>query len=476
MFLLRTADSGYFLSVRFRGYTFALRPTPEQAERMAQTAGVCRLVWNLALEQRRDHWRRYQARTGDNLNHTTQCRELTLLRAEFDFIRAVHVTPQQRVLKALDEAFRKAWAGLGGYPQPKRKGVDEAFSHHGREIAVEKISARWGRVRVPKIGWVRFRRSRDIEGDLREATFSLTALGWQVSFGCLLEGDRPDPGGAVGIDRGVAVALMLSDGTYYTVPDSLAAMERRIASAQRVVSRRARGSNRRRKAVQRVARLRAKQARIRKHWAHRATTEIASRYGTVIVERLRTKDMTKRHRLGGAARKRGRNRAILNVGWHQIEAMLAYKAARLVKVDPSYSSQTCASCGTVDRRSRESQTVFACVACGQRDNADRNAAVVILNRGNTPGVEAAGRGAVEARTLQAVNSLGIPRLQAGEDVKHPPPAQPVQTRSRQRSAAPPSPAPPAHSAPASPQRTAHPSARSSRPASHPVAVPRTRTG
>lgn len=380
---------------------------------MAQTAGVCRLVWNLALEQRRDHWRRYQARTGNNLNHTTQCRELTLLRAEVDFVRAVHVTPQQRVLKSLDEAYRRAWAGLGGYPQPKRKGVDEAFSHHGREMAVEKINARWGRVRIPKIGWVRFRRSRDIGGNLREATFSLTQLGWQVSFGCIIDGDAPDPGGSVGIDRGVAVALMLSDGTSYSVPGSLADMDRKVASAQRAVSRRKRGSNRRRKAIQRVARLRAKQARIRKHWAHRATTDIARRHGTVIVERLRTKDMTKRARLVGVAQKRGLNRAILNVGWHQIETMLAYKAARLVKVNPAYTSQTCASCGIVSKQSRESQSVFACIACGHRDNADRNAAVVIRNRGNTPGVEVAGCGAVEARTIQAAQSLGNPPPSGG---------------------------------------------------------------
>ncbi|TVQ30133.1 MAG: hypothetical protein EA356_15415, partial [Geminicoccaceae bacterium] len=73
---------------------------------MAQFAGVCRLVWNLALEQRRDHWRRYQERTGNNLNYVTQARELTELRAEFDFVRAVHVTPQQRTLKDLDRDRR----------------------------------------------------------------------------------------------------------------------------------------------------------------------------------------------------------------------------------------------------------------------------------------------------------------------------------------------------------------------------------
>lgn len=135
-----------------RGFTYALRPSADQAALMEQFAGVCRLVWNLALEQRRDHWLRYQQRTGNNLNAVAQSRELTALRGEFDFIRAVHVTPLQRTLRALDEAYRRAWMGKGGYPRPKKKGVNDVFSYAGREVAFEKINRRWGRVRRPKIG------------------------------------------------------------------------------------------------------------------------------------------------------------------------------------------------------------------------------------------------------------------------------------------------------------------------------------
>ena len=81
------------------------------------------------------------------------------------------------------------------------------------------------------------------------------------------------------------------------------------------------------------------------------------------------------------ARRRRLNRAIPNVAWHRIQAMLACKAARFVTVDLSDTSRTCASCGTVDGRSRESQAVDACTACGHRDNSDRNAAVTRLDRG-----------------------------------------------------------------------------------------------
>ena len=334
--LMSASGAPIYGEVRYRGYTCALRPTEEQTVLMAQFAGVCRLVWNLALEQRGDHWRRYQERTGATLDYVAQARELTELRAGFDFIGAVHVTPLQRTLKSLDDACRRAWKGLSGYPKPKKRGVHDAFGYAGREVRIEKLSSRWGQVRLPKIGWVRFRLTRPIEGSIREGSVTRTPIGWQVSIGCLVEGEQPDNGATVGIDRGVTVPLMLSDGSSYALPHEIDLLERKHRRAQRVMAR----------------------------------------------------------------RKRGLNRAILNVGWQQIETMLAYKAARFVKVDPAYTSQTCASCGSVDRRSRESRASFVCPACGHQDNADRNAAINILNRGNTPGVEPVRWGGDEVRTVQ----------------------------------------------------------------------------
>lgn len=391
----------------YRGYTYALRPTQEQLAQMDQFAGVCRVVWNIALEQRRDHWRQYQRATGDNLNYVTQCRQLKGLRSEFDWIAAVSQTAQARVLKDLDTAFQRFFKGQGGFPQFKRKGASDAFSFAGREITVERLNKRWGRVKVPKIGWLRFRWTRAVQGSIREAAIVRTALGWQISIGCMLDQEPVDNGLSVGVDRGVTIPLMLSDGTSYSLPANIAVLERKHRKAQRAASRRKRGSNRWRKAIRRSAAVKAKQARARKHWAHEATTDIARRFGTVVIEKLRTSSMT-RSAKGTLAKpgrnvgaKSGLNRSILNVGWHQIEMMLAYKSARLIKVNPAYSSQTCASCGTVDRRSRESQAVFVCASCGHRDNADRNAAVVILHRGSTPGIEPCRRAGDDVRTVQA---------------------------------------------------------------------------
>lgn len=390
----------------FRGYKYALRPTQEQVELMDQFAGVCRLVWNLALDQRINHWRQYQRVTGNNLNYVTQARQLKDLRAEFDWIAAVSQTAQSRTLKNLDTAFQRFFKGQGGFPKFKRKGAGDAFSFVGREVTVEKINRRWGRVKLPKLGWIKFRLSRPLKGDVREATVTRTALGWQISIGCLLDWEPVDNGQTVGIDRGVTVPLMMSDGTDYYLPPEVKKHDKAARRAQRKASRRKRGSVRHAKAQRRVAALKARQARARKHWAHETTTDIARRYGGVVIEKLRTSSMTRsasgtKDKPGrGVRAKTGLNREILNVGWHQIETMLAYKTARLIKVNPAYSSQTCAACGTVDSRSRESQASFVCTACGHRDNADRNAAVVILNRGNTPGVEPSRWAGDEARTVQ----------------------------------------------------------------------------
>jgi putative transposase len=138
------------------------------------------------------------------------------------------------------------------------------------------------------------------------------------------------------------------------------------------------------------AKLAARGARIRRDWQHRTTLGIARRFGTVVIEDLKVRNMTASasgtvDEPGRNVRqKTGLNRSILNQGWRAFETLLAYKleerGGTLVTVDPAYTSQTCSACGTVDRESRESQAVFACRHCGFRDHADHNAAINILRR------------------------------------------------------------------------------------------------
>ena len=398
-----------------RAFRYKLAPTPEQEALLRQFAGVCRLVYNLALEQRRDWWRHYRRQTGGGLNYVAQARELTALRAECDWIAAVHVTPQQQALRDLDKAYASFFAGRAGYPSPRKRGTGDAFRFQGREVAVKPLNAKWSAVRLPKIGWVKFRDTRPLRGRLMNVTVSLSASGWHVAFACEIEqaeaafSNLP----AVGIDRGVTNTLTLSTGDHLRMPASLAVIERKKRRAQRTLARRKRGSARHGKARRRVAVLQARAARIRLDWRHRASLDIARRFGTVVLEDLATRNMTRsargtRDAPGTKVRqKAGLNRAILDQGWHGFETVLAYKledrGGHLCKVDPRHTSQTCSDCGAVDRESRKSQAVFSCRTCGFRAHADHNAAINILRR-NTASmlVEEGHRVSVEARTTGGV--------------------------------------------------------------------------
>lgn len=394
-----------------RGHVYKLKPTPAQSNLFAQFAGVCRLIYNLALEQRRDHYHAYRRATGHGISYPAQARELTQLRRDNDWIAAVHVTPQQQALRDLDRAYQNWFKGIAHYPSPRKRGRNDTFRFQGREIETRRLNGKWSEVRLPKIGWVKFRDTRPLRGKINNVTISLASNGWHVAFSLAIEHEAPaNIAPAVGIDRGVANTLSLSTGEHMSIPASLADLDRKQRRAQRVLSRRKRGSRRYAKARRRVAALSARRARIRRDWHHRASLELSRRFGTVVIEDLNTRNMT------GSARgtleepgrnvrqKSGLNRAILGQGWHIFETLLVYKleerGGALLKVPAHYTSRTCSVCGAVDSRSRKNQASFVCTTCGHRDHADSNAAKVILRR-NTASmlVEEGHQLSVETRTI-----------------------------------------------------------------------------
>lgn len=380
----------------FRGCRYKLSPRPEQAEAFAQFSGVCRLIYNLAWEQRRDFWRQYKRRTGYYISFPSQSRELTKLRAEYDWIAAVERTCQEQALRDLDKAFADFFAGRKRYPRPRRRDVHSGFRFRGRDLAVRSLNAKWSEVWIPKIGWVKFRHTRDMCGSIKNATVSKDALGWHVSFACESDASIPETHlPAVGVDRGVTNTLALSTGEMLSLPRSLETIDRRKRLAQKALARKKRGSNRRIKALRRASRLSARAARVRRDWHHRIALDLARRFGCVVMEDLKISNMTAsasgtiQEPGRGVRQKAGLNRAILNQGWYAFETILAYKleerGGALVKVPAAYTSQTCSECGVVDAKSRESQAVFRCRHCGFAAHADHNAALNILRR-NTPGL------------------------------------------------------------------------------------------
>ena len=379
-----------------RGYKFRLYATAEQETMFDQYAGVCRLVYNLGLEQRRDWWRQFKANTGIAISYPSQARELTALRAEFDWIAAVSIICQQQALRDLDKAFGNFFAGRADYPTPRKRGMNDAFRFSGRDCLWRKLNAKWAVVKLPKIGEVKFRLTRAIPGTVKNVTVTSDALGWHVVFSTEVEHTAPPNfGPAIGIDRGVVHTIALSDGTFRDMPkEQLNVLDRRARKQARKLARCKRGSNRRHAARKILARTKAKIARIRLHWNHERTTEIAAMHSVVVLEALKTKSMTASaagtvDEPGRKVRqKAGLNRAILNNAWHQFETLLSYKIAErggeLRKVNPAYTSQCCAECGAIDKANRESQATFHCGHCGHTAHADTNAARNILRAGTQP--------------------------------------------------------------------------------------------
>lgn len=418
------ASSGTILLMIARGFRFKLDPKPEQEDLFRQFAGVCRLVYNLALEQRSTWGRSHR------IGYVLQAADLTRLRADFEWIRAVPVACKQQALRDLDKAFAGFFAGRTRYPKPRRKGVSDTFRVPGRDVEVRRLNNKWSAVWLPKIGWVRFRDTRAMFGKLLNVTVSSGSCGWMISFTRETEHEAPaNDAPPVGIDRGVANALALSTGEMIVAPTSFDVIERRRRKAQRVLARRKRGSKRYARQRARVAKLHARTGRIRRDWLHKASTSIAERFGAVALEKLRVANMTASARGTTAEpgrnvrQKAGLNRAILSQGWTIFATMLDYKLAerggRLAFVDAAYTSQTCSECGAVDSRSRESQAVFACQNCGIVLHADTNAAINIERRGSTPllGVEGLHQRPFEASTRRVSRTPKISSLRGREDVE-----------------------------------------------------------
>jgi putative transposase len=398
--------------VEHTGFRYRLYPTPEQEAALRRWAGCARAVWNAALEQRET-----ARRMGQRVGWAAQDRELTDAKRALPWLREPASDVLQQTLRDLDRAYVNFFAGRARRPKFRRAERTERFRIQSRpskqEIEIRRVGRRLGLVRLPKLGWMRFRWSRVPNGEIKHLTISRDALGWHVSFCCKREVERPVAhiGAPVAIDRGVANTITLSTGHHQRCPGlppgQLARLRRltRRAGRQETVRRRpvdqCRRSRRHQRTLTEIAKLRAREARIRNDFLHDRSTDIAKHHGVVVIEDLNMRAMTRSAKGTidqpgtGVRAKAGLNRAILAQGWGKLRHQLAYKlerrGGRLIPVNARYTSQECARCGTIDSRSRTSQAAFRCVACGHRDHADVNAARVLLARAGYADREDRGR-------------------------------------------------------------------------------------
>lgn len=371
--------------------TYRLYPTPGQAQQMAQIAGACRFVYNLALEQRRDWWR-----PGRTLNFASQCREVTALRAEVDWIKAVPVHTLQQALRDLDRAYQNFFSRRTAYPKPRKRGLDDSFRFPDPvSLRVERTGRCAGRIKLPKLGWVSLRGWYAVPGDIRSVTVSRRAGQWVAAVQWEREVADPMPSAlpVVGIDRGVSVFAALSTGIHIAPANHGKKALRALRKAQRNLARKRKGSSNRRRQVRRVARIQMRAANARKDFLHKQSTIIAQNHGVVVLEKLEVRNMV-RSASGtieepgrNVRQKAGLNRSILDQGWGMFGGFLGYKLPErggfVAEVPARNSSRECYACGLVDAANRKGLR-FLCVGCGHVKHADTNAAEVIKRRWDAP--------------------------------------------------------------------------------------------
>ena len=363
---------------------YRLLPSPTQEAVLRDHCAHARYVWNLAVEQH-GHWRPGRAGAPGYLE---QCRQLTQARAEHPWLAAGSQTVQQQALRDFSRAMTAFFdpANPAGRPSWRKAGRDEGFritGRRGRQWDARRVSRRVGQVWVPKAGWVRFRWSRAVPPGVRSYRVTMDRAGrWHAAFAAVPEPvPAPGIGEAVGIDRGVAVSAALSTGELLHCPALTGRELIRLRRLQRRLARATRGSNRRGRVKHAIARLRARETDRRRDWVEKASTGIARRFDVIRVEDLKIGNMTRSAKgtRGDPGRnvrqKAGLNRGILRSGWGLLVARLQDKApGRVEKVRPALTSQRCSACGQVDPKSRKSQAVFRCTACGFVGHADVNAA------------------------------------------------------------------------------------------------------
>ena len=369
-------------------HKIALAPNNVQATYFAQAAGVARFAYNWALAE----WKRqYELWKDDNtLSKPSQYalrRQLnSIKRKQFPWMLDVTKNAPQMAIIQLGEAFKNFFTGRARYPRFRKKGVHDRFSLTNDQFAIDGK-----RIRIPKLGWVRMRETLRFNGKIVSATISRIATRWSVSISV----DMPDSShlpqaenqGVIGVDLGISALATLSTGeSSITGPKPHTALLNRIQRLSRSLSRKQKGSANRRKTKNKLAKLHARIANIRKDALHKLTSDLTRRFHTIGIEDLNVKGMMANRHL---------SRCIADMGFFEFRRQLEYKTgmrgSTVIVADRWYpSSKTCSACGCVQKEMPLSIRKWQCPNCGTQHDRDINAAINLRNYAVSSTVSACG--------------------------------------------------------------------------------------
>lgn len=375
---------------RLQAFKFELMPTGDQARDMRRFAGSCRFVFNRALAMQQER----HAAGEKKLSYADLCKCLTAWRnsQETAWLAEAPVHPLQQTLKDLERAYTNFFAKRADFPRFKKKGRSrDSFRYPDPKQT--KLDQANGRLFLPKLGWLRYRNSRDVLGTAKNITVSQAGGKWFVSIQTEREAEIPvHQGTVVGIDMGIVRFATLSDGAVFEPLSSFKRQEQALVKAQRTMSRKTKFGKNWKKAKAKVQRIHTKIANSRRDYLHKTTTTISQNHAMVCIEDLQVRNMSASaagtvEAPGTNVRaKSSLNKAILDQGWFEFRRQLDYKTAwsggHLVVVPPQNTSRTCPCCGHIAKENRQNQARFACVKCGFEENADLVGAINVLRAGH----------------------------------------------------------------------------------------------
>lgn len=373
-------------------YKYQLKTTPKIDTLLNQFAGAQRFVWNKILGFQNDRFKFGEKK----LTYVQTANLLPLMKQQDDtsWLRLIPAQTLQQTLKDLDRAYTNFFQKRTELPVFKKKGIRDSFRYpDGKQIKLDQIN---NRIFLPKLGFVNYRNSRAINGKINSVTISKENNHWYISINftqdCEVKSVAPI-NSIVGIDIGVTRFASLSTGDYLEPMNSFRKSETKTIKLSKLLSRKKRFSNNWKKAKNKLSKHHTKIARIRKDYLHQTTNYLTNNFNTIVIEDLKVSNMSKSAKGTvdnpgkNIKAKSGLNKSILDQGWfefkRQLEYKLSHKGGRLIKIDPKYTSQTCADCGHLHQDNRKSQAVFECKACGYKNNADTNAAINILRLGQS---------------------------------------------------------------------------------------------
>ena len=358
-----------------RAYRFRFYPTPEQARVLARTFGCVRFTYNHMLRLRSDAWFEIQKRVG---YHETSAALTKLKRSpEFAWLNEVSSVPVQQALRHLQSAFANFFAKRAKYPSFKRKDGPQSAEYTRSGFTWDGVSLKLAKMDAPlEIRW-----SRMLPKGARPTTVTVSrdAAGRHfVSMRCAdTVAAKPVTDRVVGIDLGLTHFAILSTGEKIAAPNSFRRKEARLATLQRRLARKTKGSARRAKAKLKVARLHAKIADCRRDFLHKLSTRLINENQVIAVESLSVSNMQKNRCL---------SKSIADASWSEFLRQLEYKAhwygRTLAGIDRWFpSSKRCSDCGHTVATMPLDLRAWTCPECGSIHDRDVNAARNVLAAG-----------------------------------------------------------------------------------------------